>query len=191
MLPSLLWASVALNFEESVFTKKALDLSLRAQDKIPFSSKVLLSQVLQQLDHPPNQEVKEIMYRYEQIEMRDNTREYKNLYGVDLAYELQNAVKFLGLQSNTVQANTVNHDGYLMISTLNSDPATPQYLHLVNKFDYLTSGKAKTGYHTLKDRHLNKQGETVHISYIEALEAFKRTDNAKDFMDRLLPDHFN
>lgn len=41
------------------------------------------------------------MYRYEQIEMRDNTREYKHRYGVDLALELQKAVKFLGLDSVT------------------------------------------------------------------------------------------
>jgi len=60
-----------------------------------------------------------------------------------------------------------------MISTLDSDPATPKYLHLTNKFDYLSNGKAKTGYHTLKDRYLDKQGQVVHISYIQALEAFK------------------
>ena len=78
-----------------------------------------------------------------------------------------------------------------MISTLGSNPELPQYLHLANKFDYLSNGKAKTGYHTLKDRYLDKHGQVAHISYIEALEAFKRTDNARDFMNRLLPDHFD
>ena len=42
------------------------------------------------------------MRRYEQIEIRDNVREYKNLHGVDLPYELQKAIKFAGLTSTEI-----------------------------------------------------------------------------------------
>lgn len=41
--------------------------------------------------------LEQVLYRYEQLEMRDNTREYKRLYGVDLASELQNAIRFIKL----------------------------------------------------------------------------------------------
>ena len=57
-----------------------------------------------------------------------------------------------------------------------------------NKFDYLSSGKAKTGYHTFKDVQLAKnseQAELTKVSYIEALEAFKVTENAEDFLKEL------
>ena len=48
MLPSLLWASVCLDFAPNEnFTEQALDSSLSNLNRIPFSSKVLLSQVCQ------------------------------------------------------------------------------------------------------------------------------------------------
>lgn len=43
ILPSLLWATVALNFEKTQFTERALEISLVTQERIPFSSKVLLA----------------------------------------------------------------------------------------------------------------------------------------------------
>ena len=82
-----------------------------------------------------------------------------------------------------------------MISKLDSISSSAEkssYLHLVNKFDYLTNGKSKTGYHTLKDKYLSeKQGVTIHtVNYGEALDAFKTTNNAEDFLKLLLPNLF-
>ena len=39
----LLWSSVALGFEPSEFSDKALQLSLKSLDQIPFASKVLIA----------------------------------------------------------------------------------------------------------------------------------------------------
>lgn len=110
LLPPLLWASTSLSFTPNEkFTPNALNLALRNLEKIPYSSKVLLSQVCKQLREsnyaselgPANvAHLAEMLYRYEQIEMRDNMREYKHLYGVDLALELQNAIKYCGLLPN-------------------------------------------------------------------------------------------
>lgn len=63
-------------------------------------------------------------------------------------------------------------------------------LHLSNKFDYLSNGRAKTGYHTLKDRQFAQKDNVVSISYMEALEAFKTTDNAEDFIKKAVPHLF-
>ena len=90
-----------------------------------------------------------MLHRYEQIEMRDNAREYKHLYGVDLALELQKAIKFCELDP-LYKNQTGSVNGYLTISPLKDG----SLLHLENKFDYLSSGKVKTGYHTLKDSQL-------------------------------------
>ena len=66
----------------------------------------------------------------------------------------------------------------------------PRYLRLENKFDYLSSGKSKTGYHTLQDlHHLSREEEydIVTVNYTSALDAFKATDNALDFVERVMP----
>ena len=138
-----------------------------------------------------------MQFRYEQIEVRDNTREYKHLYGVDLALELQKAVQFVGLSSAANQREqTTNYEGCVMISPLKNDSydddskESNTYLHLANKFDYLSNGKAKTGYHTLKDRQLTQKGNIISVTYTEALEAFKTTDNAEDFLKRAIPQLF-
>ena len=67
----------------------------------------------------------------------------------------------------------------------------PRYLRLVNKFDYLTNGKSKTGYHTMQDLyHLMKEDEqqVVEVSFADALQAFKTTDSAEAFVRQALPD---
>lgn len=50
LVTPLLWASVALDFTSALnaesFADKAVQMSLRIQDKIPFASKVLLSQAI-------------------------------------------------------------------------------------------------------------------------------------------------
>ena len=68
-------------------------------------------------------------------------------------------------------------------------------VHLINKQDFLSSGKSKTGYHTLKDDYLIKldsiEGEKkynfVPVDYVELLDAFKTTDNAMDFLRKVAP----
>lgn len=88
----------------------------------------------------------------------------------------------LGLESTS---SVVNLEGNLMISALATKSDKPRYLRLVNKFDYLTNGKSKSGYHTMQDLyHLIKQDErdVVSVSYADALAAFKSTDNAEDFL---------
>ncbi len=101
ILPSLLWSTVALNFEQTEFTCKALDQCLSHVDDIPFASKALLSQVCNALDQDNMlaktdlealTKLREAQYRNEQLEVRDNAREYKHLYGVDVASELENAI---------------------------------------------------------------------------------------------------
>lgn len=67
----------------------------------------------------------------------------------------------------------------------------PRYLRLVNKFDYLSNGKSKTGYHTLQDLHYMMKADeydVVSVNYGTALDAFKTTDNAIDFVERALPE---
>ena len=57
-----------------------------------------------------------------------------------------------------------------------------------NKFDYLSSGMAKTGYHRLRDTSIaaNSRGlEVFSVGYIEVLEAFKVTQNAEEFLAKL------
>ena len=91
--------------------------------------------------------------------------------------------------------NTENLDGYLMVSKLDSissKAGESSYLHLVNKFDYLSNGKSKTGYHTLKDKYLlEKPNVDIHtVNYGEALDAYKTTESAEDFVKLLLPNLF-
>ena len=101
LLPSLLWSSICLNFKPNDdFTPIALSSALSNIDKIPFSSKVLLAQVCQHLKKRDESYIDDsnieskvahleaMLHRHEQIEMKDNSREYKHLYGVDLALEL-------------------------------------------------------------------------------------------------------
>ena len=97
----MLWSSICLNFAHNDdFTPIALSSALSNLDRIPFSSKVLLAQVCQHVKKidesyidDSNAESKvthleAMLHRHEQIEMKDNSREYKHLYGVDLALEL-------------------------------------------------------------------------------------------------------
>ena len=56
----------------------------------------------------------------------------------------------------------------------------PRYLRLVNKFDYLSNGKSKTGYHTVQDLSLmmrQDELEVISVDYMTVLEAFKTSDN--------------
>lgn len=119
-------------------------------------------------------------------------REYLHAYGVDLAYELQTAIKFAGLvpRDSRESASVINLDGNLLLTELVKIDERPRYLRLENKFDYLSNGKSKTGYHTLQDlHHLSREEEydIVTVNYTSALDAFKATDNALDFVERVMP----
>lgn len=48
------------------------------------------------------------------------------------------------------------------------------YFDLKNKLSYLQNGKACTGYHNLRRKHLNSKG-TTHISYLEVLDLYKES----------------
>ena len=75
-------------------------------------------------------------------------------------------------------------DGYLTISPIRDTGC----LVMENKFDYLSSGRAKTGYHKLRDASIanNSKGlQVVSVGYIEVLEAFKVTQNAEEFLAKL------
>lgn len=63
-----------------------------------------------------------------------------------------------------------------------------KYLHLVNKFDYLSNGKSLTGFHATKEHQLAEKGNTVSVTYVDVLEAFMATENAEDFVRLLKPE---
>ena len=106
-----------------------------------------------------------MQYRHEQIELRDNSKHYKEAYGVDVAMEIQTALKALKLKGLTASYNTNLH-GYLMLAKTDSGTS----LSLTNKFDYLSNGRSLTGYHFLRSRHLEKYQEVRHINYLQAIE---------------------
>ena len=56
-----------------------------------------------------------MQYRHEQIELRDNSKHYKDAYGVDIAMEIQTAIKALKMKGITASYNS-NLSGYLLLA---------------------------------------------------------------------------
>lgn len=98
LLPSILWSATALDIDiEPAFRKKASAITLDNYNKLSYASKVLLGQTITSgnIDCEDSSALKAIkrdaalmQYRYEQIELRDNSRHYKEVYGVDIALEI-------------------------------------------------------------------------------------------------------
>jgi len=63
----------------------------------------------------------------------------------------------------------LNKDGYLLLAK--TEPGT--LINLENKFDYLTNGKSRTGYHFLKNRHLSQNTNFINLNYLEVVDNFK------------------
>ena len=86
----------------NAFWHKALEKIASDSDHLTFSSKVLLSQILYESDIPKDlskklsdlhQDCQQMQFRYEQIDLRENTSHYKTAYSVDIAAEIQNVFK--------------------------------------------------------------------------------------------------
>ena len=92
-----------------------------------------------------------MQYRHEQIELRDNSRHYKEVYGVDIAKEVQTALKALKFRGLSTNYNT-NMQGYLLLAQTDKGMG----LALTNKFDYLSNGISLTGYNYLRLKHLQR-----------------------------------
>ena len=75
-----------------------------------------------------------------------------------------------------------NVDGYLILAETKSGTL----LNLENKFDYLTNGNSRTGYHVLKHRHFSDHSRFVNLNYLDAIEAYKRSESDKGFVNYLL-----
>jgi hypothetical protein len=76
-------------------------------------------------------------------------RHYKSLYGIDLAYEIQQSLKRLWPSSLCLNENL---NGYMILADAKEHKLK---IDLTNKISYLSNGKSLTGYHTLRQRNLS------------------------------------
>ena len=131
LLPSILWSATALDIEINPgFRKKASSITLDNYNKLSYASKVLLGQTITSgnIDCEDSSALEAIkrdtslmQYRYEQIELRDNSRHYKEFYGIDIALEIQNTLKQASFSEQTAlhmksDKYNLNKDGYLLLA---------------------------------------------------------------------------
>lgn len=56
-------------------------------------------------------------------------------------------------------------------------------IDIINKLSYLTNGKSVTGYHKLRQQHLEG---AIQIDYIDLLDLYKKSKDDQDFDQQLL-----
>ena len=76
-------------------------------------------------------------------------RHYESLYGIDLAFEIQQSLKRLWSSSLCLNDNL---NGYMILASAKEHKLK---IELINKISYLSNGKSLTGYHTLRQRNLS------------------------------------
>jgi hypothetical protein len=166
LLPSLLWSHLALGWTSqpnNEFWQQSFRTILANKTPLTYSSKVLLSQVFNdcefsKLCDPDAEfvaECRNLHHHYELLDIRENSKHYRKVYGVDVAAEIQRVLNTESLTSlyndkspHPVQVKELNSncDGYLMLAKMNSG----KFISLTNKLDTLANGKHLTGYHLIK-----------------------------------------
>jgi len=114
-------------------------------------------------------------HHFELLEQRENSKHYKTVYGVDVATEIQNALRANEIKSmfqlgqagrvTSSLAYNTSLSGYLALASFHNKDHLPTHVHLANKFDTVANGKHFTGYAWLKHQQLSKINERFSLDH--------------------------